>query len=43
VTFYSKPAVLDALYGNNPTSYKFFVRIRPRAMKAEDHAGHGAN
>ncbi|HEU4596847.1 MAG TPA: hypothetical protein VFS10_17050 [Pyrinomonadaceae bacterium] len=42
-TFYSKPGVLDALYGNNPTSYKFFIRFRPRAMKADDHSGHGAN
>src|SRR5215212_4136084 len=28
VTFYSKPAVLDTIYGNNPTSYHFFVRFR---------------
>jgi hypothetical protein len=28
VTFYSKPAVLDSVYGNNPTSYHFFVRFR---------------
>jgi hypothetical protein len=32
VTFYSKPAVLDPVYGNNPTSYHFFVRIRPSHM-----------
>jgi len=32
VTFYSKPAVLDSIYGNNPVSYKFFVRIRPSRM-----------
>jgi hypothetical protein len=31
-TFYSKPAVLDRLYGNNPTSYHFFVRVRPKHM-----------
>jgi hypothetical protein len=43
VTFYSKPAVLDALYGRNPTSYKFFVRLRPRSMKATGHGGHGGN
>jgi hypothetical protein len=42
VTFYSKPRVLDALYGRNPTSYKFFVRIRPGKMKMEDHGNHGA-
>jgi hypothetical protein len=29
VTFYSKPATLDPIYGNNPTSYRFFVRFRP--------------
>ncbi len=29
VTFYSKPAVLNPVYGNNPTSFHIFVRIRP--------------
>lgn len=29
VTFYSKPATLDAIYGNNPTSYRLFIRFRP--------------
>jgi hypothetical protein len=33
LTFYSKPQVLDALYGRNPTSYKLFLRIRPGKMK----------
>lgn len=28
VTFYSKPAVLDPIYGNNPVSLHVFVRIR---------------
>lgn len=32
LTFYSKPDVLDAIYGNNPISYKFFIRIRPSKM-----------
>jgi hypothetical protein len=32
VTFYSKPAVLDSVYGNNPVSYHFFVRVRPSRM-----------
>ncbi|PYS50089.1 MAG: hypothetical protein DMF68_08255 [Acidobacteria bacterium] len=32
VTFYSKPAVLDSVYGNRPTSYHFFLRIRPSGM-----------
>jgi hypothetical protein len=44
VTFYSKPSVLDAIYGNNPTSYHFFIRIRPGKMTAMSHgvpaAGH---
>jgi hypothetical protein len=40
-TFYSKPALLDALYGSNPTSYKLFLRIRPGRMKM-DHSGHQA-
>jgi hypothetical protein len=32
VTFYSKPAILNPIYGNNPVSYKFFIRIRPSRM-----------
>jgi hypothetical protein len=35
VTFYSKPAALDPVYGNNPVSFHIFVRIRPGMM------GHG--
>lgn len=38
-TFYSKPPVLDQLYGGNPTSYKFFIRLRPSKMTT---SGHGA-
>ncbi|MBC7910720.1 MAG: hypothetical protein H7Y30_09495 [Pyrinomonadaceae bacterium] len=37
-TFYSKPDVLDAVYGFNPTSYHFFIRIRPGRMS---HSGGG--
>jgi hypothetical protein len=33
VTFYSKPAVLDPIYGNNPVSFHVFVRIRPELME----------
>ena len=33
VTFYSKPAVLDAFYGNDPVSFHLFVRIRPGSME----------
>lgn len=34
VTFYSKPAVLDPIYGSNPVSWKFYFRIRPGKMEA---------
>jgi hypothetical protein len=40
LTFYSKPDVLDTVYGQNPVSYKFFVRIRPNKMTMSGHAGH---
>jgi len=29
VTFYSKPAGLDAAYGNDPVSFHIFLRVRP--------------
>lgn len=29
VTFYSKPAALDATYGQNPVSFHIFLRFRP--------------
>jgi hypothetical protein len=29
VTFYSKPAILDSVYGNNPVSFHVFLRVRP--------------
>ena len=29
VTFYGKPAALDAAYGNNPVSFRIFLRLRP--------------
>jgi len=32
VTFYSKPAALDSVYGDNPTSFHVFVRLRPGQM-----------
>jgi hypothetical protein len=32
VTFYSKPAALDPVYGNNPVSFHVFVRLRPGKM-----------
>lgn len=43
-SFYSKPQILDTLYGKNPTSYRFFIRFRPAQMKMEHdrmlHEGH---
>lgn len=33
VTFYSKPAALDPIYGDNPVSFHVFVRIRPGLME----------
>jgi hypothetical protein len=32
VTFYSKPAVLDPVYGDNPVSFHVFLRVRPGLM-----------
>ncbi len=29
VTFYSKPAALDAAYGEHPVSFQIFLRVRP--------------
>ncbi len=37
VTFYSKPSTLDPIYGNNPISWKLFLRVRPGKMV---HMGH---
>jgi hypothetical protein len=36
VTFYSKPAVLDAAYGNRPVSFQIFLRVRP-GLEAKAH------
>ena len=33
VTFYSKPAVLDPIYGDNPVSLHVFLRVRPGLME----------
>jgi hypothetical protein len=41
VTFYSKPDVLDQLYGEHPVSWKLFLRLRPGKMDMNAmHAGH---
>ncbi len=38
-TFYSKPALLDQIYGNHPTSYRIFLRLRPKKMKMGSQTG----
>ena len=38
VTFYSKPAALDAAYGNRPVSFQIFLRARPgRSEHSHSH------
>jgi len=37
VTVYSKPAVLDAAYGNYPVSFQIFLRMRPGLPANERH------
>jgi hypothetical protein len=37
VTFYSKPDVLDRLYGNTPVSWRLFLRLRPGKMDLSGH------
>lgn len=37
VTVYSKPAVLDAAYGNYPVSFQIFLRLRPGLRGNEHH------
>jgi hypothetical protein len=32
LTFYSKPSLLDPIYGSNPVSWKLFFRLRPGQM-----------
>ena len=42
LTFYSKPAILDRIYGTNPVSWKLFFRIRPGKMDMSSmHGMHG--
>ncbi len=33
VTFYTKPGVLDPVYGENPVSLHVFLRVRPGLME----------
>jgi hypothetical protein len=37
VTVYSKPAVLNAAYGNYPVSFQIFLRVRPGLRAGEKH------
>ncbi len=39
LTFYSKPAVLDQIYGANPVSWKLFLRFRPGKMDMSNMHG----
>lgn len=42
LTFYSKPSILDQIYGTNPVSWKLFFRIRPGKMDMSSmHGMHG--
>jgi hypothetical protein len=41
VTLYSKPPILDRIYGNNPVSWNLFLRLRPAKMDMTNHAGQG--
>jgi hypothetical protein len=43
LTFYSKPSLLDTIYGNRPISWKLFFRIRPGKMDTSMHSTHGTN
>jgi hypothetical protein len=40
LTFYSKPSILDRLYGSSPVSWKLFFRIRPGKMDMSTHGTH---
>jgi len=42
LTFYSTPAVLNPIYGNNPVSWKVFLRLRPAKMDMSSHGIHGS-
>ncbi|HLM24398.1 MAG TPA: hypothetical protein VK274_05035 [Pyrinomonadaceae bacterium] len=39
LTFYSKPSILDPIYGSNPMSWKAFVRVRPGPMNMSSMHG----
>ena len=37
LTFYSKAAALDPVYGNNPVSFQVFLRFRPEGSGHQNH------
>ena len=37
VTFYGKPSALDSAYGNNPVSFRVFLRLRPGLSDRHSH------
>jgi hypothetical protein len=39
LTFYSKPSILDPIYGSNPVSWKAFLRVRPGPMNMSSMHG----
>lgn len=41
ITFFSKPSILDRIYGTNPVGWKLFLRIRPGKMDMSMHGMHG--
>src|SRR2546423_222806 len=41
ITFHSKPAILDRIYGDNPVSWKLFLRLRPAKMDMSLQGMHG--
>lgn len=43
LTFYSKPSILNQIYGDNPVGWKLFFRIRPGKMNMSSmHGMHGS-
>jgi len=40
-TAYSKPAILDSIYGQHPVSWRVFFRVRPGKMDMSMHGMHG--
>jgi hypothetical protein len=36
-TFYQVPRILNSLYGDRPSGFHFFLRLRPGRMSAESH------